>query len=102
MAKETVQAVRKAETSAEKLLKDAQVKKDEIISEAMQKAKELSTSMLNEAQKNAENDVKEAVRRSNQILEEAKKEAEKEVELLIAMAKAKQQGAINLVISNVV
>lgn len=102
MAKETVQAVRKAEIAADKIVKDAQINKDTIIFEAMKRAKELTASMLNDAQKDAEKKVEEAVRQSNQILEDAKKEADKEVELLKAMAKVKEQAAIDLVISNVI
>ena len=72
MAKETVQAVRKAEIAAEKMIKDAQLQKETIVAEAENKAKDLSTSLL------------------------------KEVELLLAMAKTKEQVAIDLVISNVI
>lgn len=102
MAKETVQAVRKAEVNAERMVKEALSKKEAIISEATQKAKELSASMLKETQMNAEKEIKDAVLRSNHILEEAKKKAEKEVQLLIELAKGKEQAGIDLVVSNVV
>ena len=101
MAKETVQAVRKAEISAEKMERDALQKKEAIISEAQQQARELLSSSLKKAQEKADNDTREAVRRSDIILEEAREEAKKEVLLLIEMAKTKEQAAISMVISNV-
>ena len=57
---------------------------------------------VNVKESKADKEIKNAMRQHDIILEEARKEAENEARLLIEVAKAKEESAINLVISKVI
>lgn len=102
MAKETVQAVRKAELNAAQKEKDALIRKEEIIAEAGQNAKAFITSMTKQALDKAEQDLAAANKRGTELTEAAKLKAESEVLIMKEMAQRKEEAAISLILSSVI
>lgn len=102
MAKETVQAVRKAELNAAQMEKDALLKKETIISEAGQNARALITSRTKLAMEKAEQNLAAANQKGIDKIGAAKQKAENEVRLMKEMALRKEEAAINMVLSSVI
>jgi vacuolar-type H+-ATPase subunit H len=102
MAKETVQAVRQAELNAAQKEREANEKKEAILSEAQLNAKTMISTMTKEALEKAERNLTLANERGVEMLEAAKKKAESEVLLMKEMAQRKEEAAINLVLATVI
>jgi vacuolar-type H+-ATPase subunit H len=102
MAKETIQAVRQAELNAAQVEKDAQLKKERIISEAMQNAKTMISSMTNEAMKLSEEKVADANKKRILIMEEAKQKSDAQVTQMERIVKEKEHAAMEQVLSGII
>lgn len=102
MSLETVQAVRQAELEAVSKQKDARRQKEEILKEAQIRANNLLTDMVREAEKRAEYEQREASKRATEIIETARMKAEKETQLLRDNEKEKEQSAIKLILSTLI
>ena len=99
MAKETVEAIRKAETKADQMIRDAHIKADEIIMDARKKAAD----QLSEAKKDAAARLKQAGEQAAATgageAKTSKAESEKDVEALRTLARQKEDEAVKLVLA---
>jgi vacuolar-type H+-ATPase subunit H len=102
MAKETVQAVRQAELNAAQIEKEAQQKKDNLLTEAQQNAKAIIISMTKEAQRKAEDKLREANNQAAQLISAAKQRADMEAQLMKELVRGKEQSTIDQVLSSLI
>jgi V/A-type H+-transporting ATPase subunit G/H len=102
MAKETIQSVRQAELNAVNREKEAIQKKEEIKIKAQQEAGRIIESRMKLAKEEAERNLSAANRQGEQLMELTKQRVEKEIAAMKALAKQKEEAAINLVLSSIV
>ncbi|MDF2586281.1 MAG: hypothetical protein K0S41_122 [Anaerocolumna sp.] len=102
MAKETVQAVRSAELNAAQLEKDALIKRDAILREAEEKAKNMISEKTKEAIAKAEIDLEKAQLQGKEIMDKAIIRANQEILMMQELVKGKEQVAIDLVLKEVI
>ena len=102
MAQEAVQAVRQAELNAALIERDANQRKEEMLSKAQQNAKILITSITKEAHLTADKRLATAEKQGADMLEAAKQKADEEVLYLKDLVKGKEQEAIKLILSNLI
>jgi V/A-type H+/Na+-transporting ATPase subunit G/H len=101
MAKETVQAVRKAELNAAQLEKDSLLKRDAILREVEEEAKNLISLKTKEAILKAEADLEQAELAGKEIMNKAIVRANQEILMMEGLVKGKEQAAIDLVLKEI-
>jgi vacuolar-type H+-ATPase subunit H len=102
MAKETIQAVRQAELNAVNKEKDAIQKKEAILAEAHKEAGIILTTRVKQATEEAERNLVSANEQGVKLMEKVKQRVENEVVAMKEIANAKEEAAINLVLSSVI
>lgn len=102
MARETVQAVRRAELNAAEKETEALHQQERILAEAQQKAKALLTERIKKANEEAERKLSLANQQGAKRMEDMKKRVEKESILMKDLAQSKEENAIKLVLEHVV
>lgn len=99
MAKETIQAVRKAELNAARMEKEAGERREAILAEAQQDARSMITSMTKEAAAKAAKDLSEANHQGEEKVKTARIRAENEVLLMKEIMEEKEEAARKVVLS---
>lgn len=101
MAKETIEAVLRAEENAAQIEKDAVTKGEALVQKAKEDAKSLVASMTKEKNLQKETDLKAAHVQVDKYIETAIKQAEQDIVMLNEIVKNKEQAAISLVLKEI-
>lgn len=101
MARETIEAVLRAEENAAQVEKDAVTKGEALVQKAKEDAKSLVASMTKEKTSQSESNLKAAHVQVDMFIETAIKKAEQDIVMLNEIVKNKEQSAISLVLKSV-
>lgn len=101
MAKETIQAVLRAEEKAAQIEKDAAIQGEAIVQKAKEDAKSLIASMTKLSLSKEEKDLEAARVKSDTYMKTAISQAEQDIVMLKELVKNKEQAATRLVLSEV-
>lgn len=101
MAKDTIQAVLRAEEKAAQIEKNAVAEGEAIVSKAKEDAKSLIASMTKLRLTQEEKDLEAARIQGDKYMEAAIKQAEQDIVMLKEIVKNKEQSTISVVLSEV-
>ncbi|MGI6070110.1 MAG: ATPase [Blautia sp.] len=99
MVQETIQAVKETENQAEQILKDAAVQADAIVKKAREDAAALKEEQMKAAKEKAASDMENTKAGEAGKLDQLDGEVQKEIAALRELAAAKEEQAIDMVIS---
>ncbi|HBG76875.1 MAG TPA: hypothetical protein DDW86_07950 [Clostridiales bacterium] len=101
LAKEAVEAIRRAEQEADQIVKDASAKGAKMIADAKNEANGRYEKRISEAREKARIDLEAAGQQGADLITKTLRQAEKETESLRKSAEKKEQTAIQWILSNI-
>ncbi len=101
LAKEAVEAIRRAEQEADQIVKDASAKGAKMIADAKNEANGRYEKRISEAREKARIDLEAAGQQGADLITKTLRQAEKETESLRKSAEEKEQTAIQWILSNI-
>lgn len=102
MVEKTIHEIKETEAKADAIVKDAEIKSREILENAVKEAADIKAEQAQTAKQKAESDMARAKEAGAQSMSEVLSQIEQEVMNLKASALAKEEDAVNLVISQLV
>ena len=102
MAQSTIQAIKEAELAADKALRDAAQKKDELLKNADIEAKKIIADQTKAVKEKAEADLAEANKKKDEVVSEAVVKTEANIKAMRENAQAKKKQAIDLIVAEVI
>lgn len=102
MVEKTIHEIKETEAKADAIVKDAEIKSREILDHAAKEAAAIKAELAQTAKQKAESDMARAKEEGTQSMNKVLSEIELEVKNLKASALAKEEDAVNLVISQII